>query len=81
MRLPQVVDQLHQAALQIGSFVIVPSILFCELIDHAQYLRQELLRFGLVSHFTQLSDSCTCRLLVVTVLQTLNCVLADAFLC
>ncbi len=60
-------DVASQLALQVRSFVVVPGATLCQPVYHADDLRQELLGFRFLLHFTELTDRSPGGLLVVTI--------------
>lgn len=77
----EVIDVLHQAAFQVGSFVFVDVAAFCQFVNHADDFRQELLSLCLVFLFAQVFDRRARRFFVVAILQTTLRNLADALQC
>lgn len=69
----------HQTALEIAGFVLVDIVFLGQLVDHADQLRKELLSFCLICHVSEILDCRTRRFLVITVAQTANSQLTDAF--
>ena len=78
--LTQVSNVLHQAALQVGCLVLMPSVFLCQFVDHLDHFWQETYRLRLVLHAAQLLDRRTSSLLVVAVQQTTLCLLTDTLL-
>ena len=73
-------DMVHEAALQVGGLVRVPSVALGKLVNHADNFGQELFGFVLGLQATQCLDGSTGRFLAETVASTLFFVLADALL-
>lgn len=71
------VDMQHQAGLDICSFVLVDDIVLGQLIEHLLYFGKELISFGLISRSAELTHSVTCRLCVISVVQSACGSLAD----
>lgn len=61
---------LAELALQIGRLVFVDHVFLGQLVDHRDYLGEQLRGFGLVRTQTQFLDGVTGRFVVVTVAQT-----------
>ena len=78
--LGQVRHVFGQAALQVGSFVVMPGVGLGQFVDHADHLGQKSFGFLLVRHFPQLLDRRTRRFLVVAIVNAFLGILTNSLL-
>ena len=78
LKLRQSVNELHQAALQVGRFVAMNIAAFSQLVDHADHFGQKFGSFRFAFQCAQVFNSRTCSFFEITVLKATLRVLADA---
>ena len=75
---PNAATMLAESRLQISCLVLVDNVSLCQLVQHLLYNRVELNSLFLIRHATQLANSVTHSLCIISVVQGLNLVLTDS---
>ena len=78
IRLAELVDVEHEAGLDVGCLVLVDGVALSELVKHLLYLGEKFYGFSLVGGSTELANSVTHGLSVVTVVESLLLLLTDS---